>query len=251
MRTLALAILSAFAFVALPNSSSLGSDTKSAADKKLPSQIAEFYSAYNFLSSFTSESERKQLASHRTFEEFPKQLKTKRLGKAYELLRSLNALIERIDPGIIAPLQRPTCKKLKCSSEGDRTICVSDPKMCAEELPNDWAVMPSGLIQIDVVRQCSDNVLAVEFTSYIVAPETNFQLISQYEKAGDKVPSEEQILKMPGVRPVSVQVIHRWKLFDGNWMKQEADIVLLEATIATLGDLSSAAKQCAAPTGRR
>ncbi|MGH7147929.1 MAG: hypothetical protein ACREI9_08180 [Nitrospiraceae bacterium] len=254
MRTLALALLSAFAFIAFPTSGNSGSDAKSAVDKKLPSQIAEFYSAYNFVSSFTSESEREQLASYRTFDKLPNQLKTQRLEKVHGLLRSLNARVESIDPGIRVPEKMPfrkrfTCKKLRDSSDGtDKEICLEE---FVEEDKELLAVMPSGLIQIEAVRQCSDDTLAVEIVAYVVAPETNLQLIFQYEKSGDKIPSEEQILKMPGVRPISVQVIHRWKLFDGNWMKQEADIFLLEATIASLEDPPSVARQCTAPTKKR
>ena len=247
MSRLALRIISALVFIALLDPSSSGSEPKSQPTNKLPAQIAEYYKAYNFVSSFSSEYERTQLASYRTLDTIPKTLRSKRLERVYALLKSVNAHEERVDPEIIID-PGSIKKKLTCRKEAsnDRTVCIDKPTEPTIEL----AVIPSGLFQVDTVRKCTTDTLSIEVTSYAMNVETNLRLISQYEKGGDKIPSEDQILKMPGLSPLSVKEIHRWKFVDGNWIKQEPNIVLLEAT-AALVDPSSAANYCTAPTRKR
>ena len=88
---------------------------------------------------------------------------------------------------------------------------------------------PVGLIEVcDVVRH--DDSVAVTVLVHPLADSTNIKLVSQYEESGGdekSLPSQEERLEMAeDARPA--QRIHKWILTDGEWMKAQADIILLQ-----------------------
>jgi ABC-type sulfate transport system permease subunit len=78
-------------FLALisPNLSWTTGYDKESLNNKLPLQVSEFYEDYNFVSSYSTKSERSLLIKCFSLKELPDSLKSKRLDRVFELMKKL------------------------------------------------------------------------------------------------------------------------------------------------------------------
>lgn len=170
-------------------------------ENKIPAQISQYYRDYNFVSSFSSPGERSRLASYISIsqKQLPTHLKHKRLRRICKLMRKLNLQVMQTDLGML--LGQPNLYKI-------RTELM---KVCG--------------------AQRHGNGITVEVLVYNLDSGVNLQLISLYDKyRGDEksIPSEEQCIEMAKSPTAPRREIHRWTLVDRNWLKAEANIILLE-----------------------
>ena len=189
--------------IVLSELSWVSSNQDSAVNNKIPPQIYEYYRDYNFVSSFSSESEREILARYLYHKELPDRIKYERLEKIYGLMKNLNAQVMRIDPEMVFP----------------------------KTLSDQYAIRPELMEIRDAQRH--NNEFAIEIFVYKIGSESNLRLISQYNEYGgdeSKIPSEEQRIQAAMSISTSTprEEIHKWEFIYGKWMKTEADIVLLK-----------------------
>jgi len=173
----------------------------SESSEKLPAEMVNFYSGYNFVSSFSTPKERSGLISlsKLPLKDRPKKSLPKRLKKVQEIANEIKRRIWRVDPGIaIFPIQ------------------TSDGIISAE------------LIIVDNFRTIKDR-LVVQVSVYSIEPKVNLILVSQYESySGDESkipPLQERLELFQTLTPR--RELHHWVQMDGHWMLKEAKIVLL------------------------
>lgn len=200
MKILMFVILTLWQF--LPVLGYTDSEQKLTINNEIPPQIYKYYKDYNFVSSFSSESERSLLTSFLSSKELPAHLKSERLRKIYKLMKNLKMQVMRIDPQIVVPLIPPL---------------------------NQNIIQPE-LIKINGVQR-HDNEARIEVLVYAIDQGTNLKLISVYDTYGGnerKIPSEEQRIQMSISKFAPRKEIHKWILINGKWLKQEANTLLLK-----------------------
>lgn len=170
--------------------------------KNIPMQISKFYSDYNFVSLFSSESERKLiLTADLSGRDIPDKFKSERIERIRNLINRLKIQVMQTDPEIVYP--RDSSNQYKHHSE---------------------------LIKIDTVQR-NNNELVIKLFAYDIDPRINKMLISQYDNnkykdEKEKLHSEEESIQLSNSNP-RIQ-IHTWILTDGMWMKKDFDVLLLE-----------------------
>lgn len=164
-------------------------------------EISEYYQNYNFISSFSSHSERETLAGYLSQEELPQKLKSERLEKVFQSMKRVKARVIRFDP-----------------------------KMVIQAEPKGWNIFPSEMIEIRDFKQ-NGSEISVGVAAYALKPEENFRFIALYEehKGNEKeIPSEEERIEMTRSKfPPRIEV-HKWLYINGQWMRQEAKVVFLK-----------------------
>jgi hypothetical protein len=158
-----------------------------------PREVLQFYKDWNFAASFSTVEERarvRKVANLDKAADLSKRLKA--VGKA---LHSIEAGIQKIDPGIVAG-----------------TI-LTPP-------------VPAELLELVGVKTAERKVF-VTVRVWQLSPAENAHLVSSYEKGLDKTPSTP-----PQVEPFLPQVprteLHRWAHINGRWILDEVKIVLLK-----------------------
>jgi len=187
----------------IPISSWPDHNKKTSEKKEIPLQISEFYKDCNFISSFSSRDEREELIAYLSKKELPKEHKSERLEKVFQLMQNVKS-----------------------------KIMISDPGMIIQTMPSSEQIFRSALTEVRKIQK-GDQETAVEVLVCALAPEENFRYISQYdENRGDerKIPSEEERIESAKskLRFAPVIEIHKWLLIDGRWMKQDANVLLLK-----------------------
>ena len=171
---------------------------------KVPLNILEYYQDDNFISSFSTRSERNLLARYIAHKTLPDQLRRdERLDKVFKLMQKQDEKVMRVDPKMLIQRILPT-----------RNFISSD------------------LVEVDHVQHNCGEIL-VKISVYSLDHEINMLFISQYnEYEGDegKISSEEERLKMARSSSIFSQAIHKWTLVEGRWLKCEVDIRLLKET---------------------
>ena len=169
----------------------------------LPPQISEFYDNYNFVSSFSTQAERKMLIEKYSKQGIPEHMKTERLGKVFN-----------------------TMKKLK-----DRFF-VTDSEMVLWVGPTHkfWKFHFRPVLFDVLDIHVSGDRAVVDVVSYRIEPEKILRFIRAYEESKgetQKVPTpEERIRHAECLDPE--KVFHRWVFQNGNWKKRVADLYLLK-----------------------
>lgn len=175
---------------------------------QLPPEITRFYADYNFVAAFTTFEEGVALQGGRVVDAPPPDMNSPRMKEVQRRLNRLNARIVRSDPAIVVPLIKTA------------------------------GTIPRGFLRITASR-CGPNEMALRVTIQEIALPTRTKLIAAYEEAAPNVPSNEEIASLlAGMQDRShLQIeLHRWILTDEGWMKEEADVALVEESSPFIGN---------------
>jgi hypothetical protein len=193
------------AWLCLATSSCAGAHTTEALH--LPPGIVQYYGDHNVVAAFSTALERASLAGGRLRDAPPPDLNSPRVKEIRQRLSRLTARILRSDPGTVAH---------GIKSEG---------------------AFPNGFLRITAAR-CGTNEILLQAAIQRIGLATQAKLIAAYEKAAPKDPTDEEIAGLlktvQGESKPQVE-LHKWILTDGVWMKQEADMVLLEGSSQFIG----------------
>jgi len=165
--------------------------------QSLSLEISEYYRSYNFASSFSSQFERETLAAYLSQEK----LNSERLEKVFQSMKKVKA-----------------------------RVMNTDPKMTIQVKPSGLNIFPSEIIEVRNFKQ-NGGELIVEVAAYALKPEENFRYIALYDehKGNEKeIPSEEEIIDTAKSKFPPRKEIHKWLYVNGQWMKQEANLVFLK-----------------------
>jgi len=165
--------------------------------QSLSLEISEYYRSYNFISSFSSQFERETLAAYLSQEK----LNSERLEKVFQSMKKVKA-----------------------------RVMNTDPKMTIQVKPSGLNIFPSEIIEVRNFKQ-NGGELIVEVAAYALKPEENFRYIALYDehKGNEKeIPSEEEIIDTAKSKFPPRKEIHKWLYVNGQWMKQEANLVFLK-----------------------
>lgn len=169
--------------------------------KEIPSEISEYYEDYNFVSSFSSSDERKELMNYLSERELPEKFKSERLKKILRLMKRIRAKILRYDPKIVTPAK-----------------------------PHSLYIFHSELIEVKNFHH-KGKAVEIKVLVYDLEPEKNFRFISLYEKHnGDEkeiLPVEIRIQAAKSEQAPRIE-IHKWVYTKGRWLKRDANIVLIK-----------------------
>jgi hypothetical protein len=169
--------------------------------QSIPLEISEYYQNYNFISSFSSQSERRTLVDYLDQEKLPEKLKSERLERVFQLMKKVKAKVMKLDP-----------------------------KMAIELKAAAGNFFPSEMIEVRNFKQ-SRGEISVEVASYSLKPEENFRFIALYDehKGNEKeIPSEAERMETAKSKfPPRIE-IHKWLYANGQWMKQEANVVFIK-----------------------
>ena len=169
--------------------------------QSLSLEICEYYRSYNFASSFSSQFERETLAAYLSQEKPPEKLNSERLEKVFQSMKKVKA-----------------------------RVMNTDPKMTIQVKPGGLNIFPSEVIEVRNFKQ-NGGELMVEVAAYGLKPEENFRYIALYDehRGNEKeIPSEEEIIDTAKSKFPPRKEIHKWLSVNGQWMKQEANIVFLK-----------------------
>jgi len=170
----------------------------------IPSQISAFYEAYNFVSSYSTTTERRRLIGCLGEAEIPKDLKCKRLENVLTRMKKLRLMMFIND------------------SEMVRWQGVSGSFFGFHFRPVLFIVGDIQLIEEKAL---------VEVRSYELEPDMILRFIAEYDtyaKGSDESSSlEERLKKAIGMAPGLE--IHRWRCQSGKWLKSASDLFFLDA----------------------
>jgi hypothetical protein len=158
----------------------------------MPQDIMQFYSDWNFAACFSTPSERLEI---RFIDDFDKEKGlSQRLKTVGKYLNSIESRIMNTDPGI--------------------DVIGLDDSVNAE------FVEP-----IDIVKE--GNMVSLRVRVWPLSPVENATFVSFYEKSQEKTPAPDiQKLKRP-FRGVPRTEIHKWSIVNGQWVRNEANVVLI------------------------
>lgn len=200
------------------------------ASNNLPLQISEYYKNYNFVSAFSSPSERESIVNSLICNEAINppnpNLSLHFCEGAEELpesgrLKKIRALMQELNEHTIRDY---TNSAMVLPNVPSRTAKI-DPEIFPPRGPYPISPysIPSELVKVNLLRE-SDKAITVEVFVHPLTPETNSRLIAKYKKSADdekKIPSIEKLIK---VAPLHRQELHQWVRSDGQWMKSETEI---------------------------
>jgi hypothetical protein len=179
----------------------LASGQKQSEGQSIPLEVSEYYQNYNFISSFSSQSEREILVDYLDQEKLPEKLKSERLERVFQLMKRIKARVMKFDQ-----------------------------KMTIEVKPTGGNIFPSQMIEVRNFKE-SGGEISVEVASYALKPEENFRFIALYDerKGNEKeISSEDERIETAKSKfPPRIE-IHKWLYANGQWMKQEANLVFLK-----------------------
>jgi hypothetical protein len=160
----------------------------------LPQNITQFYSDWNFAACFSTPSERSKLRLIDNFEQekgLSQRLKT--VGKR---LNSIESRIKNIDPGMVINI-----------GPGDSVTAEF--------------VEPIGTVK-------EGDTISIRVRVRPFSPADNARFVSYYEESREKTPAPDiQPLKSLS-RGAPRTEIHKWSIVNGRWMRNEANIVLIQ-----------------------
>jgi hypothetical protein len=179
----------------------LRSGQKQSESQGIPLEVSEYYQNYNFISSFSSQSERKTLVDYLDQEKLPEKLKSERLERVFQLMKKVKAKVIKFDP-----------------------------KMNIEVKPTGGSIFPSEMIEVRNFKE-SGGEISVEVASYALKPEENFRFIALYDerKGNEKeIPSEDERIETAKSKFPPRKEIHKWVYVNEQWMRQEANLVFIK-----------------------
>jgi hypothetical protein len=121
-------------------------------------------------------------------------------------------------------------KVLRLMKNLEARVTNIDPKMVINPSHKLVLVDYEGIVEVNRVDVCGDRA-AADVTILGLKPETNLWLIAQYEKSGGDstmIPSPEQGLERAKGSTFRRAETHTWIKTDGEWKKNEVNIVLLK-----------------------
>jgi hypothetical protein len=179
----------------------LRSGQKQSESQSIPLEITEYYQNYNFISSFSSQSERNTLVDYLGQQQLPEKLKSERLERVFQLMKKVKAKVMKLDP-----------------------------KMNIEVKPAVGSIFLSEMIEVRNFKE-SGGEISVEVASYALKPEENFRFIALYdERNGNEkeIPSEDERIEAAKSKYPPRIEIHKWLYANGQWMKQEVNVVFVK-----------------------
>jgi hypothetical protein len=169
----------------------------------IPSQISAFYEDYNFISSYSTTTERRRLIGCLEDTKIPKDLKCKRLENVLTRMKKLR-----------------------------QKMLVNDSEMVIWKSSTGsffgFHFRPVLFIVGDV--QFFEEKALVEVRSYDLEPSMILRFISEYDirkRGSDRNSSFEERVKVANGLAPNFE-IHRWCCQNGNWMKSASDLFFLD-----------------------
>lgn len=163
----------------------------------VPLEISEFYEDYNFVTSFSTPSERDTLIDCFSQEALPEDIRTDRMNRVFRLMKKLYSQIARIDPRMVQHL-------------GSRKPYIK-------------YFFNAELLDIKKIDR-SNKKAVVEILAYSIEPEFVNKYIGQYETNQDdeeRVPSDEERIASMKNRIIPRTEFHIWLYQNGGWMRAE------------------------------
>ncbi len=166
-------------------------------------QIEDFYSDYNFVSSLTTIGERTSLAAGLKTYTLPEDMDSKRLREVFQRMIRVSQRIHVVDRGMLHPRDRSW-----------------DPLK---------QLFRAQFFDVQTMRTTKDGV-AVSVTTHAVEPQEVLRFIQVYEDPpeGWKHPSEEELLARLGRGNIRSREIHLWQVKGGRWMKLDSHFTYLD-----------------------
>ncbi|MFC2164352.1 hypothetical protein ACFLT2_05080 [Acidobacteriota bacterium] len=177
--------------------------TEAPKNVNIPSQISVFYEDYNFISSFSTSTERRRLIGCMGEAEIPKDLKCQRLENVLTRLKKLRQMMLVNDSEMVI------------WQEGTGSFFG-------------FHFRPVLFIVGDI--QLFEEKALVEVRSYELEPDMILHFIAEYDtysKDSDEDSSPEGRIKMVKARAPNLE-IHRWCFQNEKWMKSAADLFFLD-----------------------
>jgi len=177
-----------FLFIPLLYVISFGSDMIG----KLPDEIRHFYEDFNYISSYSTQTERRALAYD---QELPSKFKNdvSRISKIREKARMLDKYIEKSDPG-----------------------CISGDK----EETSVLLMTINGISKIISVHR-NGNTIDVTVQVYPLSDEENLLRIDKFNKSQSGFLLDKRI--HPAKNPLPSRIDH-WRFESGSWLKNEVSL---------------------------
>lgn len=154
---------------------------------RLPSQLQEYYSAYNYAVAFSTPAERSALVRFSSAEVVRDSVGSERLARVYEYMQEVTTHEIEVDPGVF-----------------------TDP-----DKPRDEWYHSSNLVRIHQVHQQADEGLIVEVTVYQLDEQDNLHFIEQMEDDDLKALGEQ--FRNSTIRTFTRY--HQWTRSEGTWRK--------------------------------
>jgi len=167
------------------------------------SQIEEFYSDYNFISSLTTIGERASLAAGLKTYTFPDEMDGERLREVFKRMIRVSQRVHVVDPEMLAPQDRSW-----------------DPLQ---------RLFRSEFFDVKGMRTTKDGV-AVTVATHAVEPQEVLHFIQDYEDPpeGWEYPDADELLKRLARGNVRSKEIHLWQTKGGRWMKLDSHFTYLD-----------------------
>jgi len=161
----------------------------------IPEEIQVFYRDYNFVCSFTTRSERVQMAACLDDGVLPNELNSQRHQEVFSRMKRLIQKVLILDPKMVIP---------------------SGVENNLQKL-----IFRQELFEVKAFRRSRDSA-GVDVFAYTLEPEMVMRYISEYEDnqgETDKIPSESQILQESRSRIEQRLETHTWKYMNRRWVK--------------------------------
>jgi len=171
---------------------------------RIPAQISDFYRDFNFVCSFSTQSERDRLSKYINKESPPERMQSKRLTKIFHLLEKLFDQVYFYDTKMI----------------------VKPYPRVAGRLNNFHSVF----YEIKNIGLFNGKTV-IEVVVYSLEPNVVLRFISQYEENmgnESELPSEEERKRMAQSGRFQSKEFHKWFQHNGKWKREEARFVLLK-----------------------
>ena len=167
------------------------------------SQIEEFYSDYNFISSLTTIGERTSLAAGLKKYTLPKDMDSRRFREVFERMIRVSQRVHVVDPEMLAPQDRSW-----------------DPMK---------QLFRSEFFDVMSMRTTKDGV-AVTVATHAVEPQEVLRFIQDYEDPpeGWRYPSHDELLNRLARVNIRTREIHLWQVKGGRWMKLDSHFTFLD-----------------------
>lgn len=169
----------------------------------LPPQISEFYDGYNFISSFSTGTEREMLIEKYGKNGIPEDMETERLGKVFNRMKII--------------------KEMFFVEDSEMVLWVGPT-------PKFWKFHFRPVLFDVLGIHVSGDKAVVDVVSHEVEPDMILRFIQVYEQSNgntQKIPSPEERIFQARCRAPE-KVFHRWILQSGMWKKSVADLYLLK-----------------------
>lgn len=167
----------------------------------IPQEISEFYKDYNFVSSFSSCSEREELLSNLAQKRRPREFKSDRLEQVFHRMKKLMG-----------------------------RVLEYDSKMDYPKRPGGFYIFRSELIELKNFSR-NEKDAEVKVSVYLLKPEVILRFISQYEVHGgdvEKIPSIEQRIRAADSGSAPRIEVHKWTLTNGEWKKKGFNLIFIK-----------------------